>query len=241
MMTKWALRAAMIASVLVSYNCKRRRTEENPPPPATTVPTTAQPAMPQPAMPQPAMPQPAMPQPGMPQPAMPQPAMPQPGMQPGMPQPAMPGGDFISSQMQVRQQQFAQNMAPVMPLTRGTLQTHSNQDYQVTITPGRCYKIIGVGGVGVTDLDLKLYDPNGTLVDQDIATDNYPVIGLNQQRPLCPQTGGSYRLRVEMYAGQGDFGVQVFGGAPGAQPSMPQPGMPQPGMPQPSEPAPEGE
>ncbi len=234
MMTKWALRAAMIASVLVSYNCKRRRTEETPPPPTPAAP--AAPTTPQPGMPQPAMPQPAMPQPAMPQPAMPQPGM-QPGMpQPGMPQPAMPGSDFISSQMQVRQQQFAQGMAPVMPLTRGVLQTHSNQDYQVTITPGRCYKIIGVGGVGVTDLDLKLYDPNGTLVDQDIATDNYPVIGLNQQRPLCPQTGGSYRLRVEMYAGAGEFGVQVFGGAPGAQPSMPQPGMPQP-----SEPAPEGE
>ncbi|MFO0628420.1 MAG: hypothetical protein U0325_22800 [Polyangiales bacterium] len=230
MMTKWALRAAMIASVLVSYNCKRRRTEETPPPPAPTVPTT--PTTPQPSMPQPTMPQPTMPQPTMPQPTMPQPTMPQ----PTMPQPTMPGGDFITSQMQMRQQQFAQGMMPVMPLTRGTLQTHSNQDYQVTITPGRCYKIIGVGGVGVTDLDLKLYDPNGTLVDQDIATDNYPVIGLNQQRPLCPQTGGSYRLRVEMYAGAGEFGVQVFGGAPGAQPSMPQPGMQQP-----SEPAPEGE
>ncbi|MBK6534385.1 MAG: hypothetical protein IPF99_33925 [Deltaproteobacteria bacterium] len=170
--------------------------------------------MPQPTMPQPTMPQPTMPQPGMPQPGMPQPGMPQ----PGMPQPTMPGGDFIASQMQMRQQQFAQGMAPVMPLTRGTLAQHSNQDYQVTITPGRCYKIIGVGGVGVRDLDLKLFDPNGTMVDQDIATDNYPVIGLNQQRPLCPQTGGSYRLRVEMYQGTGEFGVQVFGGMPGANP-----------------------
>ena len=35
------------------------------------------------------------------------------------------------------EQQFAQGMAPVMPLTRGTLAQHSNQDYQVTITPGR--------------------------------------------------------------------------------------------------------
>lgn len=130
-----------------------------------------------------------------------------------MAQPGMPGGgDFIQSQMTMRQTQFAANMQPVMPLTRGTLAEHSNQDYQVTITPGRCYKIIGVGGVGVIDLDLKLFDPNGTQVDQDIATDNYPVIGLNQQRPLCPQTGGSYRLRVEMYQGSGEFGVQVFGG-----------------------------
>ncbi len=129
-------------------------------------------------------------------------------MQPGMPQ---QGGDFIGSQMQMRQNQFAANMQPVMPLTRGTLAQGSHQDYAVTITPGRCYRIIGVGGVGVTDLDLKLYDPAGTMVDQDIATDNFPVIGLNNQRPLCPQTGGSYRLEVIMYQGSGDYGVQVFG------------------------------
>ena len=112
--------------------------------------------------------------------------------------------------MQVRQQQFAQGMAPVMPLTRGVLQTHSNQDYQVTITPGRCYKIIGVGGAGVEDLDLKLYDARSALVDQDIATDNFPVIGL--QRPLCPATAMTYRLEVIMYAGRGPYAVRVFSG-----------------------------
>ena len=222
MMSKWVLRGVMVASVLVSYNCKRRRTEDNNTPAVNTTPTPAvqqpgmqQPGMPQPGMPQPGMPQPGMPQPGMPQPGMQQPGMPQPGMQPGMQpvQPGMqqPGGDFIGSQMQMRQNQFAANMQPVMPLTRGTLAQGSHQDYAVTITPGRCYRIIGVGGVGVTDLDLKLYDPAGTMVDQDIATDNFPVIGLNNQRPLCPQTGGSYRLEVIMYQGAGDFGVQVFG------------------------------
>jgi len=207
MMAKWVLRTVMVASVLVSYNCKRRRTEDNGPA-TTTTPTPGAP-VPQPTMPQPTMPQPTMPQPTMPQPTMPQPGMQptQPGMAPGM----VPGGDFIGSQMTMRQQQFATNMQPVMPLTRGTLAQGSHQDYAVTITPGRCYRIIGVGGVGVTDLDLKLFDPAGTMVDQDIATDNYPVIGLNNQHPLCPQTGGSYRLQVVMFSGGGEFGVQVFG------------------------------
>lgn len=211
MMSKWMLRGVAIASVLVSYNCRSRNNNNNDNTPA---PTPATPAAPTPAAPQPNMAQPAMPQPAMPQPAMPQPAMPQPGMQPGMqpmptPTPGAADGDFIASQMTTRQGQFAQGMAPVLPLTRGTLATGGSQNYAVNMTPGQCYKIIGVGGPGVTDLDLKLYDPAGTMVDQDIATDNFPVIGL--QRQLCPTAAGQYRLEVMMFSGSGDFGVQVFG------------------------------
>ncbi|MBL8604647.1 MAG: hypothetical protein JNK72_22165 [Myxococcales bacterium] len=242
--SKWILRTAMAASLLATYDCRRRNRDEDnnstntntnntPPQPQVQQPTIpAQPGMQQPGMQQPGMPaQPGMQQPGMQQPGMQQPGMPsQPGMQqpgmptmpapqPGMQQPGMPsadpsaqpgmGGDFISSQMTMRQQQFAQGMNPVLPLTRGNLAQGGTQNYAVQMTPGQCYKIIGVGGPGVTDLDLKLYDPAGTMVDQDIATDNFPVIGLSHQ--LCPQTGGQYRLEVLMYQGTGEFGVQVFG------------------------------
>jgi hypothetical protein len=100
-------------------------------------------------------------------------------------------------------------MNPVMPLTRGSLATGGSQNYSVQMQPGHCYKIIGVGAPGVQDLDLKLYGPDGAQVDQDIATDNYPVIGL--QQPLCPTTAGAYRLEVLMFAGSGEFAVQVFG------------------------------
>ncbi len=152
-----------------------------------------------------------MQQPGMEQPGGQQPGMQQPGgQQPGMAQPGGQG-DYIQAQMQMRQQQFAQGMNPVLPLSRGTLQEHGTQSYAVQMTPGQCYKIIGVGGPGVIDLDLKIYDPSNQMIDEDVATDNYPVIGLRQDHPLCPQTAGQYRLEVIMYQGQGDFGVQVFG------------------------------
>lgn len=212
MMAKWILRGVAIASVLVSYNCGRRNNNDNNSNNNNNQPT---PQVQQPAQ-QPPMQQPPMQQPGMQQPPMQQPGM-QPGMQqaptqPGM-QPMQPGmqpsGDFIGSQLQMRQQQFAAGMNPVMPAARGTLATSGTQNYSVPLQAGHCYKIIGVGGVGVQDLDLKLYDPSNTAVDQDIATDNFPVIGL--QRPLCPSVAGQYRLEVVMYAGQGEYGVQVFG------------------------------
>jgi hypothetical protein len=125
------------------------------------------------------------------------------------------GGDFIQTQMTMRQAQFAAGMSPVLPIARGSLETSGTQNYAVNMLPGHCYKIIGVGAPTVTDLDLKLYapaDPSGApsaVVDQDIATDNFPVIGL--QRQLCPTAAGQYRLEVTMYAGTGEFGVQVFG------------------------------
>ncbi len=221
MTSKWILRGVTIASVLVSYNCRsRRNNNDNTPTPApTTAPTTAPVAAPAPvAQPgmqpaaQPTMPQPAMPQPGM-QPGVPPPV--QPGMQPADPtaqpgmQPMAAGGDFIAGQMSQRQAQFATGMAAVLPLTRGTLATGGSQNYAVNMVPGQCYKIIGVGGPGVSDLDLKLYDPTNEMVDQDIATDNFPVIGL--QRQLCPTAAGQYRLEVLMFSGAGEFGVQVFG------------------------------
>ena len=162
-------------------------------------------------MQQPGMQQPGMQQPGMQQPVMQPMLVPQPGMQQGMQQ----GGDFIATQMQMRQAQFAAGMNPVLPIARGSLATSGTQNYAVNMLPGHCYKIIGVGAPSVTDLDLKLYapaNPDGTpsaVVDQDIATDNFPVIGL--QRQLCPTAAGQYRLEVTMYSGSGDFGVQVFG------------------------------
>lgn len=220
-MSKWIVRGVLIAGIFASYNCKRRHNNDdnsnnsannnnngnnnngnNGNNGNNNVANNPQPT----PQPQPQMP-PSQPQ------VAPQPT--QPGMQPTQPgmQPTQPGesGDLIQSQMTMRQQQFAQGMNPVMPLTRGNLTNSGTQNYAVQMQPGHCYKIIGVGGPTVQDLDLKLYDPNNntTPIDQDIATDNFPVIGL--QHPLCPTAAGAYRLEVVMFTGQGEFGVQVFG------------------------------
>ncbi|MCC7537124.1 MAG: hypothetical protein IT379_12960 [Deltaproteobacteria bacterium] len=135
------------------------------------------------------------------------PSMP-PGTPPGTPPTPPPGGDAIAANMAARAAQFAAGMVPATPLARGTLATSATQDFTFTFTAGKCYKIIGVGGPTVTDLDLKLYDTAGAMLQQDIATDNYPVLGLSQ--PFCAATAGSYRIEVRMYAGSGEFGLQAF-------------------------------
>ncbi|MEZ4405914.1 MAG: hypothetical protein R3A52_05515 [Polyangiales bacterium] len=230
-MAKWILHSLVVASLVTSAGCRSRRRDDdnngsnnannnnnnNANNNNANNQAPQQPQQPQ----QPQMPQQPVAQPQMPQ----QPQMPT--ADPNAPQqPAMPGNDMIPNEMTRRQGQFAAGMTPVLPLTRGTLATGASQNYAVTMTPGQCYKIIGVGGPGVIDLDLKLYDPQGNMVDQDIATDNFPVIGL--QHPLCPTTAGQYRLEALMYSGQGEFGVQVFGRPAGQEPQG-QPAMPQGG------------
>lgn len=117
-------------------------------------------------------------------------------------------GDFVSYNMSLRARQFAAGYVPITQLYRAVMGQGQTQSISVTATPGRCYRIIGVGGAGVRDLDLRLRDMNGNVIDQDVATDNFPVLGL--QRPLCLNWTGTFQIEVIMYAGGGEFGVQAF-------------------------------
>lgn len=80
-----------------------------------------------------------------------------------------------------------------------------------TVYGGYCYRIIAVGGEGVSDLDLFLDDALSRQVDADRAFGNWPVIGL--QRPLCIPSGvrpQSAQLRIRSFTGTGAVGVQMF-------------------------------
>lgn len=140
----------------------------------------------------------------------PMPAVPAPVVAPRVDPVAPPTapGDVIAVTMQRRAQTIAAGMTTATPIFRGTLALHATQDFQAVLQPGKCFKIIGIGGPSVVDLDLKLFDPNGVQLQQDVATDAYPALGVESQ--ICPNTAGAYRVQVQMYQGSGEFGVQVF-------------------------------
>ncbi len=116
--------------------------------------------------------------------------------------------DYVSYHMTLRARQFAAGYMPITQMYRSQMGQGGREYVTVTATPGRCYRIIGVGGVGVRDLDLRLRDMNGNVIDQDVATDNFPVLGL--QRQLCLNWAGSFQVEIIMYSGGGEFGVQAF-------------------------------
>ncbi|MBI2896329.1 MAG: hypothetical protein HYY06_22420 [Deltaproteobacteria bacterium] len=118
--------------------------------------------------------------------------------------PANPG-DYVGTRMQQIYAQYGQGRTPVSPIQRGNLATSATQDFSVVLQAGHCYTVIGVGVPTVTDLDMFIFDPAGTQTAQDQATDNFPIV------TACPSIAGTYRVQVKMYAGSGEFGVQVFG------------------------------
>ncbi len=91
---------------------------------------------------------------------------------------------------------------------RGELRARERQSFLVVLKYGHCYRVIGAGGAGVTDLDLVLLDSNGVEVQRDVTRDATPTIGVKAS--LCPGDAGAYRIDVRMAEGQGPFVAAVF-------------------------------
>ena len=120
--------------------------------------------------------------------------------------------DFVSNHMTLRARQFANGFIAVTDLVRGMMRHGERRTVVAAVVGGHCYRIIGVGGAGVQDLDLYLRDLTGNVIDQDRAPDNFPVIGLDRQLCLPAGMGNqSAQLEIRMARGEGEIGVQVFG------------------------------
>ncbi len=120
--------------------------------------------------------------------------------------------DFVSNHMTLRARQFANGFIAVTDLVRGAMRHGERRTVVAAVVGGHCYRIIGVGGAGVGDLDLYLRDLTGNVIDQDRAPDNFPVIGLDRQLCLPAGMGNqSAQLEIRMARGEGEIGVQVFG------------------------------
>jgi hypothetical protein len=103
---------------------------------------------------------------------------------------------------------YAPGLVAIGSVISGTLAQGTRSDHLVVLESGHCYRVVGVGGDGVDDMDLFLYDPAGVQANQDASQDRYPVLGM--QSEICPIRAGAYRLQVQMYQGGGPFAVGVY-------------------------------
>lgn len=122
---------------------------------------------------------------------------------------APPPPDFVTQHMSIRYQQYAPDMVPSSPLHHGYLQQGQEETFETVLEAGRCYRLIGVGGPTMSDLDLFIVDENGNAIAQDTATDNFPVLGLGEN-PICPRWTGPFFVRALAYSGYGEYGLQIF-------------------------------
>lgn len=97
----------------------------------------------------------------------------------------------------------------VTAMVTGNVNNSATGSHPVTLNAGRQYVIQGVCDNDCSDVDLRLWGPDGSRVIEDLATDDHPTLR------FMAQATGNYRLEVIMAVCRQNpcyYGVQLFGG-----------------------------
>ncbi|HYW07214.1 MAG TPA: hypothetical protein VE913_09675, partial [Longimicrobium sp.] len=100
-----------------------------------------------------------------------------------------------------------QGFRPSTPAVRGHLNNGTQEDVPMTLSAGREYLLLGVCDGDCSDMDIRLMDPAGNVVGEDVEDDDAPVV------KLTAGASGRYSMRVMMPACSGDpcaYGVGVY-------------------------------
>ena len=90
----------------------------------------------------------------------------------------------------------------------GSLNNGRNEMVSLDLDIGTQYQIMGACDTDCSDLDFVLYDASGTQIDNDVATDDVPIVS------VTPRRTGTYRVKVVMATCTAEpcrYGVAVFG------------------------------
>jgi hypothetical protein len=90
----------------------------------------------------------------------------------------------------------------------GSLNANGTATLQVNLNAGRRYRLFGVCDNDCSDMDLRLIDPSGQTVAEDVETDDVPIVAHTAQRT------GSYRVQVIMArcsVSPCRYGVSLYG------------------------------
>jgi hypothetical protein len=118
------------------------------------------------------------------------------------------GDKHLRSTLETRRKAALKGTVPVGEPHGVQLREGQRIDATLMLRPGYCFRVLGTGGPGVTDVDLLLFGPDGDERQQDVLPGRPPVIGLHY--PICPEHKGEYPLQVRMVEGQGRAAVQVL-------------------------------
>ncbi len=100
-------------------------------------------------------------------------------------------------------------MAPEPIEIRGELGQGEVQEHVVVLLGTHCYTFLGLADEGVTELDLLLVNPAGSVVFQDVDEGRRASLGLNEQ--ICPDGAAQFEVRVRVFSGEGNYVVKAYG------------------------------
>ena len=90
----------------------------------------------------------------------------------------------------------------------GSLREGANASHTLQLNAGTSYQIVGVCDNDCSDFDLRIYDANGRMVDEDVLTDDTPVL------EVSPSRTGTYTVRAIMTTCSDEpcrYGIGVYG------------------------------
>ena len=90
----------------------------------------------------------------------------------------------------------------------GSLNNGHNEMVSLDLDIGTQYQIMGACDTDCSDLDFVLYDAAGNQIDNDVETDDVPIVS------VTPRRSGTYRVKVVMATCTAEpcrYGVAVFG------------------------------
>jgi len=114
--------------------------------------------------------------------------------------------DYLSKQIIEESKKSCKGKSAVSPVKTGKLKTNETAVFEVKLAGEVCYTIVAVGNPSVKDIKVTFINPIG----QEIASDSEsgPLAVVSPKK--CPQWDGTYKIKVRMFNGYGDVGVQVF-------------------------------
>jgi hypothetical protein len=127
----------------------------------------------------------------------------------------LPGGDMDGRLRSFREDLIAEGFSEMGGGENGSLDQDQEMRFPLSLREGIEYRMVGVCDNDCENLDLVLLDPEGREVDSDLLADAFPIV------ELTPQTGGEYRLAVNMVICTLEpcaFRVAIFGKGPGMAP-----------------------
>jgi hypothetical protein len=131
----------------------------------------------------------------------------------GLSSPADEGGDEWTRQVasllsQAASSATSRGMRRTHSPYIGSLRTGGSSNHSLQLNAGTSYSLVGVCDNDCSDLDLRLFDPNGREVASDVLTDDTPVVS------VTPRRTGTYTVRAIMTTCSSQpcrYGIGVYG------------------------------
>lgn len=102
----------------------------------------------------------------------------------------------------------ASTYEPSGPYFTEALETGHSTDHSVLLQNGRCARFFAVAEQSIGDLEIGVFDTNGSLVRQESSPGARAEIG--KDHPICPPATGMYRVHVTARAGTGKYALRAY-------------------------------